>query len=259
MRGKIIYFDGISGRGLIAADDQKLSFEIAEWRSDIPPLANQVVEMSVAFGVLEAVFLVPDEALSREEAILLAGQIVTADGDSVESTRESAPPPDRVAVAENRWCSFGKPLLIAYGVFVVSTLLLPYSSIELRGLDARSFTLVQLPEAIEVMGTVVGSEALSWLAILSLGLPVFWRHRFAWLALLLPLFATIKPGIDLMHASQKASEYSASESFEARLRRQIFEQIIDMLHIGIGVWVCVASALVIAGIGLKRVLSAPTR
>ena len=48
-----------------------------------------------------------------------------------------------------------------------------------------------------------------------------------------------------------------SDSFEARLQGQIFDQIIDALHIGIGAWVCVLAGLVIAAIGAKRVLLPP--
>ena len=42
------------------------------------------------------------------------------------------------------------------------------------------------------------------------------------------------------------------------LQRQIVEQLIDALQIGIGAWVCVLAALVVALIGIKRVLLPPT-
>lgn len=258
MRGKIIHYNGSDGRGLIAADDRQVPFEIAQWRSDTAPGVNQVVEVSLADGALEAVFRVPDETILKEKASQFASKLGTAGGVAMQTLRE-ATPPDAAASAATGWRSLGKPLLIAYGVFAVSALLLPYISVDPVGLGGRSFTLMELPEATEGMGTAVGSEALTWLAILSIALPVLWRSRFAWFALLLPLYAALQPGIDLMRASMKASEYSSSDSFEAKLQRQIFEQVMDMLEVGIGVWVCVAAALVIAAIGLKRVLLPPAR
>ena len=95
-----------------------------------------------------------------------------------------------------------------------------------------------------------------WLAILSIGLPVFWRNRLAWLALLFPILATVKPALDLALAASKATS-ALGDSFESRLQRQIVEQLIDAIQIGSGAWVCVLAAIVIGAIGLKRVLLPP--
>ena len=75
--------------------------------------------------------------------------------------------------------------------------------------------------------------------------------------MLLPLFASLKPGIDLALAAAKATR-GLNDSFESQLQRQIVEQLLEALQIGFGAWVCVLAALVVAAFGLKRVLLPPT-
>ena len=217
MRGRIIHYNGNDGRGLIATDNRQLPFEIAHWRSDTAPVVNVVVELSMAGDALEAVTRVPDDVLLKEKAGQLASKLGTAGGAALQSLKDAAPP-NTSASATGGWQLLGKPLLIAHGVFAFSALMLPF---------------------------------------LSIALPVFWRNRLAWLALLLPLFASLKPGIDLALAAAKATR-GLNDSFESQLQRQIVEQLLEALQIGFGAWVCVLAALVVAAFGLKRVLLPPT-
>lgn len=255
MRGRIIHYNGNDGRGLIATDNRQLPFEIAHWRSDTAPAVNLVVELALAGDALVSVTRVPDDVLLKEKASQFASKLGTAGGAALQSLKDAAPP-STAASASGGLQFVGKPLLIAHGVFAVAALFLPFLSINPLGLGGPSFSLTELSKAAETMGASIGGSLWPWLGILSIALPVFWRSRFAWLALLLPLFATVKPAIDLMFAAAKASS-SMSDSFEARLQGQIFDQIIDALHIGIGAWVCVLAGLVIAAIGAKRVLLPP--
>ena len=256
MRGRIIHYNGNDGRGLIATDNRQLPFEIAHWRSDTAPVVNVVVELSMAGDALEAVTRVPDDVLLKEKAGQLASKLGTAGGAALQSLKDAAPP-NTSASATGGWQLLGKPLLIAHGVFAFSALMLPFLSIDPIGLGGKSFTLAGLSEASEAMGTSVGGALWVWLAILSIALPVFWRNRLAWLALLLPLFASLKPGIDLALAAAKATR-GLNDSFESQLQRQIVEQLLEALQIGLGAWVCVLAALVVAAFGLKRVLLPPT-
>ena len=256
MRGKIIHYNGNDGRGLIAADNRQLPFEIAHWRSDTAPAVNLVVELTMAGDALESVTRVPDDVLLKEKASQLASKLGTAGGAALQSLKDAAPP-STAASASGGLQLLGKPLLIAHGVFVVAALLLPFISIESPfGIGGKSFSLTGLSEASEAMGASVGGAFWPWLGILSIALPVFWRNRFAWLALLLPLFAAVKPAIDLALAARKASE-QMSDALGADVGRQIAKQIADMLHIGVGAWICVLAALFIAAIGIKRVLLPP--
>ena len=256
MRGRIIHYNGADGKGLIAADQRQVPFEISHWRSDTAPAINHTVELVVTGDTLQSVTRVTDDVLLKEKASELAGKLGTAGGAALQSLKGAAP-----AGASSRPAGalqfLGKPLLVAHGLFVFAALLLPFLTINPLGLGGKSFTLAGLAEASEAMGTSVGGAVWVWLAILSIALPVFWRHRMAWLALLLPLFAAIKPGIDLAFAASKATS-ALGDSFEAQLQRQIVEQLIDALQIGFGAWVCVPAGLVVALIGIKRVLLPPT-
>lgn len=253
MRGRIIHYNGNDGRGLIAADNCQLPFEIAYWRSDTAPAINQVVELKMAGDILESVTRIADDVLLKEKASELAGRLGAASGAALHSLKDAAPAGTTNGVVR----LLGKPLLMAHAIFAFSALMLPFLSIDPLGLGGRSFTLAGLSEASEAMGTSVGGALWVWLAILSIALPVFWRNRVAWLALLLPLFATLKPGIDLALAASKATR-GLNDSFESQLQRQIVEQLLEALQIGFGAWVCVLAALVVAAFGLKRVLLPPT-
>lgn len=253
MRGKIIHYNGNEGRGLIAADNRQLPFEIAQWRSDTAPTVNQVVELAMIGDTLDAVSRVPDEVLLKEKAGQLASKLGTAGGAALQSLRD-ATPTDASNPTTGVLALFGKPLLIAYGLFALSALLLPYIAIQTPfGVGGRSFTLAGLSDISETMGASVGGATWTWIGILSIALPLLWRNRFAWLALLLPLFATIKPVIDIAAAASKAAS-AMGDAMGRDISSQIGQQIAEMVHIGLGAWVCGLAALFIAGIGLKRVL-----
>lgn len=252
MRGRIIHYNGTDGKGLVSADQRQVPFEISHWHSDTAPAINQVVELTLAGDILESVTRITDDVLLKEKASELAGKLGAASGAALHSLKDAAPAGATTGVVQ----FLGKPLLVAHGIFVFSALMLPFLSIDPLGLGGRSFTLAGLSEASEAMGASVGGALWVWLAILSIALPVFWRNRLAWLALLLPAFATFKPGIDIALAASKATR-GLNDSFESQLQRQIVEQLLDALQIGVGAWVCVLAALVVAAIGLKRVLLPP--
>lgn len=256
MRGKIIHYNGADGKGLISAGQRQFPFEITLWRSDTAPSINQTVDMALAGESLESVTRVADDVLLKEKAGQLAGKLGSAGGAALQSLKD-ATPAGMPGTPSGAVQFLGKPLLIAHGVFAFAALMLPFLTIDPLGLGGQSFTLAGLSKASEAMGTSVGGALWIWLAILSIALPVFWRNRMAWLALLLPLFAALKPGIDLAFAASKATS-GLGDSFESQLQRQIVEQLIDALQVGFGAWVCVLAALVIALIGIKRVLLPPT-
>lgn len=257
MRGRIIHYNGTDGRGLIAADGRQLPFEISHWRSETAPAVNLAVTMTLAGDVLESVARVPDDVLLKEKASDLAGKLGAAGGAALQSLKDASPANGGASVGGG-WKLLGKPLLIAHGVFVVAALALPFISIESPfGIGGKSFSLTGLSEASEAMGASVGGAFWPWLGILSIGLPVVWRNRMSWLALLLPLFAAIKPALDFGLAARKASA-AMSDALGSDVGRQVAKQLAEMLHIGIGAWVCVAAALFIAAIGIKRFLLPPS-
>ena len=255
MRGKIIHYNAGDGRGLIATDGRQIPFEIGQWRSDTAPAVNQVVDVTMDVDNLESVTRVSEEALLKEKAGQLAGKLGSAGGAALQSLKDSSPA-DGSAV-NGLLKMLGKPLLIAHGLFAFSALVLPYlSTAALFG--SRSFTLVGISKLAESMGQSVGNSFWTWLAIVSIALPVFWKSRWAWLALLLPLLATTKPFLDMAIAAGKAAK-EMQDMFGPNAGSQVMDNLLEMFEISFGFWVCLISALFIAGIGLKRVLLPPAR
>ncbi|MGY0612704.1 MULTISPECIES: hypothetical protein [unclassified Luteimonas] len=256
MRGKIIHYNGSDGRGLIAADNRQLPFEIGHWRSDIAPTVNQVVDIALAGDDLESVARVPEDVLIKERAGQLASKLGSSGAAALQSIRDAAPTTGGNAASGWRQ-RLGIPLLAAYGVFAVSALGLPFISVSSPfGMGGRSYSLVGLGELSEALGASVGGAFWPWLAILSIALPVFWRSRFAWLALLLPLLATLKPAFDIIGAAGKASR-AMGDAFGGDISSQMASQMADMIDTGFGAWACLLAALFVACVGLKRVLLPP--
>ncbi len=85
---------------------------------------------------------------------------------------------------------------------------------------------------------------------------MFWRHRFAWLALLLPLIATLKPVWDLNRAIAEAQS-GIDSGMGAEFSQAMAKQMAEMFDFGMGIWFCGLAALVLAGIGVKRFLLSP--
>ncbi len=250
MRGKIIHYNGADGRGLVAAGERQFPFEIARWRSDTAPAVNQVVEVVLSGETVASLSRVAEDVLLKEKAGQLASRLSSAGGAALQSLKESAP---GVGTAGPGWLgALGKSLLIAQGAFALSALALPYVSVNPMGVGGRSFTLAGLSEISGQMGASVGGAFWTWLAIASIALPVFWKSRWAWLALLLPLLATLKPILDMGSAVRKASEALGG------MGSRIADQVLDMIEPGLGFWICLLAALSIAGIGLKRVLLPPS-
>ena len=255
MRGKIIHYNGNDGRGLVAADTRQIPFEIGQWRSDTAPSLNQIVDLVMEGDGLGSLAKVPDDVLLKEKAGQLAGKLGAAGGAALQSFMESNPP--GIAGAAGDWKSrLGIPLLGAYAVFAISAMALSYLTVEAMFGPKTGYSLVSLSRISSAMGVSVGSGFWTWIAIFSVALPLFWKSRWAWLALLLPLLATVKPFIDIMMAAQEAAK-GMKDMFGPQAGAQITKNMLDMFDTGMGFWVCLLSALVIAAFGLKRVLLPP--
>jgi hypothetical protein len=251
MRGRIIHYNGNDGKGLIAANDKQYAFDISRWRSAQAPAINQTVELIFEDDHLATVARVPDEVLLKEKAGALAGRLGTAGGVALETLRDRSP---GSGSASGRGIELlGKPLIAAQVVFAFSAIFLSFVKLEnpLIG-GSQGFSLTSLADLSQRLGSSVGGGALAWLAIVSIALPVFWHKRWAWLALLLPLLATLKPVWDVYAAvSHTAGQMRA---FDAGIANAMLKQFLDMLGIGSGAWLCLLSALLIALIGVKRAL-----
>ena len=256
MRGKIIHYNASDGKGLVAATGQQFAFQIGQWRSDSAPAVNQTVELQFGEdGTLQSLAKVSDETLLKEKASELAGKLGSVGGAALGTLKANSP--GAAAGLQGGLARLGKPALGLYAVFAVSALFLPYLKIKHPfGGEGRAFSLVGLSDLSQQLGASVGGSLLPWLAILSCALPLFWRNRFAWLALLLPLLATLKPFLDVVWAIRKITRQASQ--FDARVGSAIAERLLDTLGTGFGLWLCLLTALALAAFGLKRTLLPPT-
>lgn len=254
MRGKIIHYNSNDGRGLVSAAGRQIPFEIRHWRSETAPSVNATVELEMAGETLEGVSRIPDDVLLKEKAGQFANRLGAAGGAALQSLGKQVP---ETRLPTQGWLRLlGKPLLIAQAVFTLSALALPYISVGANLGVGRSVTLAGLSHLSEQMGASVGGAFWVWLAILSIALPVLWKSRWAWLALLLPLLATLKPVLDVAAAARKAAR-GMEGLFGANAGDQVMNQMLDMIEPGIGFGACLLAAVFTAGLGLKRVLLPP--
>lgn len=75
MRGKIIHYNANDGKGLIAAGESQLAFNISQWSSDSAPSVNQAVDVSTnEDGSPARVALVDTQTLAKEKFRHFAAQ-----------------------------------------------------------------------------------------------------------------------------------------------------------------------------------------
>lgn len=253
MRGKIIHYNGGDGKGLVAADGRQFAFSIDQWRSDSAPAVNQTVELVIEGDTLQSLARVSDEALLKERANELAGRLGGMGGAALGSLKSASP--GAAEGLQGGVARLGKPLLVIHALFALAALFFAYIKITPPFGGSVSYSLVGLSGLSEQLGGSVGGALLPWLAILSIGLPVFWRSRWAWLALLLPLLATIKPMLDVFAVTRKVS--AGVGQIDAGMARMMREQMMDMLGTGMGLWLCLATSLALAAFAVKRALLPP--
>jgi len=250
MRGRIIHYNASDGKGLVVTGQQQHAFEITQWRSESAPALNQTVELVFQGERLASVARIADDVLLKEKAGALADRIGTAGAATLEGIRQR----NSHGLA-GRVTGLGKVLPACHALFAASALLFSYLKVEGLFGPSQAYSLVGLSRLSEQLGSAIGGSVLPWLAILSIAVPLFWRSRWAWLALLLPLFATVKPWFDVFSAVRAVSK--GMNQFDAGMGRAMTSQLIDMLGIGLGFWLCLATSLVLAGLAVKRTLLPP--
>lgn len=248
MRGRIIHYNGNDGKGLISADNKQYPFEIGQWQSETAPAINTVVDFDNDGERPTAVHRIADEVLMREKAGEIAGKLGAFGGAALQSAQGAA----NNAQFGNPVARVGKPALVAQIVFTAGALFFAFVELGSGYGGGQGYTLSNLSKLSELMGVSAGSGPLVWLAILSLLVPMFWHHRFAWLALLLPLIATLKPLWDISRAM-----FAVGQGMGAEFSSAMAENIVDMFEPGLGAVVCLLSALFLALISVKRFLLTP--
>lgn len=261
MRGKIIQYNGADGSGTIVAEGRQYRFALAAWRGGNAPAVNKTVEVMLEGDAVVAATAVGDDVLFKEKAAELGGKF----GASLNRLRASIPassgataaatgasPGDGANVTpatggitvESVIQRFGKLALGAWVVFLLGTLAFNAVSISMMGASMGK-SLFDIASLMSQMGVEGGGmiKVLLLLGYASIAVPMFWRDRRAWLALMVPLLAVLWAIFSTIHTIDSLGD-------------QVSSGMSDVFHLGFGFYLSLAAAIVLAVLGVKRFLSA---
>jgi hypothetical protein len=234
MRGKILQYNGNDGSGLIMADGQQYPFAIAVWKSETAPVVGKTVELVLVDGRPQTVTLVSDDVLMREKTAELTGKLGSFVGELGSGLAKGGAAAGGSSVVG----FYGRNLLIAYGVFLLGTLVFNAISIKFFG-ESQGKPLFELASLLSMIGGGSGVKTGLILAYLGFAVPFFWRDRRSWLLLLLPLGVLVYALWSGTHAIGKAGGGGTG----------------DLFSFGLGFYLAIVSGLVLAGGGVKRFLT----
>jgi hypothetical protein len=234
MRGKILQYNGNDGSGLIAADGQQYPFAITMWKSATAPMVGKTVEVLVTDGKLESVTLVGDDVIMREKTAELTGKLGSFVGELGSGLAKGGAAAGGTSVVG----FYGRNLLIAYGVYLLGTLVFNAISIKFMG-SAEGKPLFELADLLSMIGGAGGVKAGLILAYVGFAVPFFWRDRRGWLLLLLPLVVLLYALWSGTHAIGKAGGGGGMG---------------DLFSFGLGFYLSLLSGVVLAAGGIKRYL-----
>jgi hypothetical protein len=183
MRGRILQYNGNDGTGIISAEGQQYKFGLANWKGDAVPAVGKTVEFVLAEGQVQTVMLVGDDVLFREKAADLGGKLGGLVGGLASKSGEGG----GGNVGANLVGFYGVPTLVAYGVFLISTMFFAAISIPLMGVFGGGGG----PTLWQLSALAGGLKFLLLLSYISIGVPFFWRDKRAWLALLVPVLTMV--------------------------------------------------------------------
>lgn len=252
MRGNIIHYNPNEAKGLVSANGMQYAFTITEWKCDTAPAVNTAVDFELKEDTISDIRKVTDDVLIKEKASELASKLGSFSGKALDDVKTAASSMNG-NISGNIQSFYGKPLLIAHSVFAFSAIFLPFIKIMPDSPMGKSFSLSGLSDINGMMGISLGGGALVWLAIIAIIVPYFWRNKFSWLLLLLPLIASLRPVWEVMQAISKA-EKQMGGLMGSEFSAQMAKQMSSMVDLGFGAILCFISAATLAIFGLKRFL-----
>ncbi|HEX5004119.1 MAG TPA: hypothetical protein VFV65_02330 [Gemmatimonadales bacterium] len=198
MRGKILQYNGNDGTGTIVAGGEQHRFALGDWKGDAVPAVGKAVEFSLVEGRVQSVTLVSDDVLMREKASEIGGKLGGLVGGLGGSLARAGADGGGGALAGSIVDRYGRGTLAAYAAFLVGTTMFQAISIAMLG---AGWTMFQLAGFLSMVGGGGGIKMLLTFSYLSIAVPLVWRDRRAWLALLLPLLTVVWAVIRALSAS----------------------------------------------------------
>jgi hypothetical protein len=265
MRGKIIQYNGADGSGTIVANGKQYPFVLAVWRGDSAPTVNKTVEIAFDGDTISAISAVGEDVLLKEKAAELGGKLGSlwnkiptgastaapaandaAPAGAPAATTVPAPTPAAggAAMAGSIVQRYGKAILIAYVLFLIGSLFFNAVSISMGPMNVgKSF--FDVASVFSQMGASGGGsiKLLLVLGYLGIALPMVWRDRRAWFALVIPLLAVLWAIYSVVHTLDS-------------LGNQFSSGMGDMFSLGFGFYLTLLAALALAVLGVMRWLRA---
>lgn len=246
MRGKIIQYNGTDGTGIIMAQGRQYRFTIAAWQAESVPAAGKTVEIVTEGDNITGVTMVPDDVLLKEKAAELGGKLSSALGNIDLSSLKGnggAAAIGTGSISANAIIErYGKVLLGAYVLFLIGSLVLTAVSVGIMG-NSMGKSLFEVASLLSQMGANGGGgiKLMLVLAYIGVALPIVWRDKRAWLALLLPLVATLWSIIAIMRIANSMSG-------------SVMGDMSDLFSIDFGFYLTAIASVVLAGGGVMRFL-----
>lgn len=263
MRGKIIQYNGADGSGTIVVDGRQHPFVLAAWRGDSAPALNKTVEVAFDGDTISTITAVGDDVLLKEKAAELGGKLGSLwnkvpaaagvapanDGSAAGAAPSAAPGAANggAALAGTILQRYGKGILIAWAMFLIATTLFNAISIQTPfGGASIGKSLFDIASLLSQFGVNGGGsiKLLLILGYLSIGVPLVWRDRRAWLTLGIPLLAMLWATYSAIHSVGSIGGMAGGDGPSA------FD------FIGFGFYLAYAAAIVLGVLAFKRFSSA---
>lgn len=292
MRGKIIFYNQNEGKGIIVSEGVQYPFSILSWVSDTAPNPNTSVDfeldesnsiLSVGLPTAAEMPDLPPPTLAGVAKKVsdrfappapTAGPVPSAPvaGGAVQPVATATPAIGASSLAaslnaQNIMATLGREALAAQVLYIVAVMALPFvdkiTSLVKPAIGTSLWDLTSDKMTPDFAG---GFSMLFWVSIISILVPVFWRNKLAWLALLVPLavvvrgfflIAKINNGIQFSpdattHAETFVKTINESATHTAPLDLVIDTSFYVALLPSYGIWVAGAAALVVALLGLLK-------
>jgi len=264
MRAKIIQYNSNEGTGLAAAEGRQIDFTIRQWRGEIAPSVNRVVEIEFdnETGAVASITPITEEALLKEKAAELKAKLGGV-GEMLGGASALFAGGGDSAVAQTPWQRAGIPMLAAYAVFFFCTLLFDFATFKSFGMSASLGTMWGLGESLtRFVPGASGStpKVFLILAWASVAAPMFARHRLAPLAAILPLLVVLGMvfhiGSAISELSRAASDMAGAlgGAFGRNMARDIEREAATTYSLQFGFYACLLASAFTAFCGVRKLI-----
>jgi hypothetical protein len=256
--------DTSNGAGIISSQGQQYEFRLeGVWKSDVPPIVNNLVEFELdATGLPIAVYALGEGQLAREQADQLVGAF------KVKSLATYAD-----------WSSrLGKPTLLAIAALAAAWFFLNVVSVQVTQSMSHGISFWKLLgivnaanslAALEGMGAHLNAGVYGFMALITLAGPLlsqFWKDPRAHLGGALPLLFMLTVAVALYlnissgmgAASEAGAMFGGAEATKLaqNMVSEMLKAALDAVHLGLGAYVALLAASYLAFTGTTRFLAA---